>query len=319
MTDLRGARVLVTGAAGFVGANLARALLEQGARVHGLVRPTTGLWRLEEILPDLTLHKANVADGAALRELVRKIEPEIVFHLAAERGDSTHEGRRAVVETSVLGTFLLLEAMAESGRGRMVFLGSSMEYGASEHALEESACPSPGTLFGAAKAGATVLCQQFARGALCQVVILRVFMAYGAWDKPDRLIPAAVRAALNGAEIALTEGGYRRDWVYIEDVVGACVLAARADGASGEIINIGSGRQWANEEIVAAIGSIVGEPVRVRVGAHPARSWDRTSWVADVRKAKQRLGWEPRHSLHSGLEKTVAWFRRHPEACGVVS
>jgi nucleoside-diphosphate-sugar epimerase len=311
MNDLRGTRVLVTGAAGFIGANLVRTLLDRGASVHGLVRSSTKLWRLQEILTRFTLHRTDLVHGEALRDVVKRIQPEIIFHLAVSRADSSPEERLTTLQTNIVGTFNLLEAAASLNHQRFVLLGSSMEYGLSGLPLRESEYPSPTTLFGATKASATLLCQQVARARQSPIMILRLFMVYGYWESPARLIPASIMAALNNREIALTRSGYRRDWVFVEDVVQACVLAAGAANPAGEIINIGCGEQWSNEEIVTTIESIVGQPLRVRVGAYPARPWDRDCWVADNQKAKQWLGWEPRHSLRSGLEKTVSWFRLH--------
>ena len=81
----------------------------------------------------------------------------------------------------------------------------------------------------------------------------------------------------------------------------------------GEIINIGSGQQWSNEDVVDLVQSVTGQRIATRIGEYPARPFDTGHWVADIGKAKRLLGWEPRHTLREGLEKTAAWFRAHPE------
>jgi UDP-glucose 4-epimerase len=306
--DFRGRRVLVTGASGFIGANLTRTLLDSGAHIHALVRQTTDLWRMEQILSQVKLHRVDLLDRVLLREIVCKIEPEIIFHLAVSRAESSAEQRWATLQTNVSGTFNLLEITSALSDCHFVCVSSSMEYGARKRPLQESDYPQPTTLFGATKAASTLLCQQFARASGRSIVVLRPFLVYGYWESPERFIPKAMMSAIQNREIALTQPGYRRDWLFVEDVVEACLLAAQAANLTGEIINVGSGEQWSNEEIVAMVESVSGQTLRTRRGEHPARAWDTTCWVADTHKARQLLAWEPKHSLRAGLEKTLAWL-----------
>ncbi len=146
-----------------------------------------------------------------------------------------------------------------------------------------------------------------------RIVILRIFSAYGYWESPTRLIPTAIMTAFENGKMDLTAPGYRRDFVFIEDVVDACLLAINAEDPRGEIINIGSGQQATNEEAVEAIQEITGRTIRVRAGSYPARASDTSHWVADIQRARLLLGWEPRHTLHQGLAKTVAWLHLHRE------
>lgn len=313
--DLQHTRVLVTGAAGFVGANLAAELLRRGAEVHALVRAHTNLWRIEEIIPQLTLHHVDLTHSEALQRTVDRVRPELIFHLAAgSRYPSQRQDREETLKTNVLGTANLLEAVAPLDFHRFVHVGSSLEYGARNKPLKESDLLEPTTLSSVAKAAATLLCQQFARANRRPVVALRLFSVYGYWEGPMRLIPTALYAALRNEEIALTAPGYRRDLIFAEDVVEACLRAVQAEEVSGEIINVGSGRQWSNEEVVDMVQAVSGKKLMIRVGAYPARPFDTNYWVADIRKAKKSLGWEPHHSLREGLEKTISWFRRHQDA-----
>jgi nucleoside-diphosphate-sugar epimerase len=120
-------------------------------------------------------------------------------------------------------------------------------------------------------------------------------------------------AALHHQELLLTAPGYRRDYIFIEDLVEACLLALEAKGIEGEVINIASGQQTANEEVVDLIQELTGQKADVKVGMYPSRAHDKTFWVADIRKAKKLLGWEPRYTLKAGLEKTIARYPRYKE------
>lgn len=311
MDDLRGKCVLVTGAAGFVGANLTIELVRQGAEVHALVRPSTRLWRIAEIIPRLTLHLVDLTNGQELQKIINQVRPVFIFHLAAHGGHPlSTQDREETLRTNILGTANLLEAITPMDFQRFVHIGSFLEYGAKNKPLQESDRLEPSTFRGVAKAAATLLCQQIVQANRRRpIVVLRPFSVYGYWEAPTRLVPTAIRAALYKQEIALTAPGYRHDWIFVEDMVEACLLSLQSEEVAGEIINVGSGHQWSNEEVVDTVQALSGQRVRIRVGAYPARPWDTTYWVADIRKAKRLLGWEPRHMLRSGLEKTLSWFR----------
>jgi nucleoside-diphosphate-sugar epimerase len=312
--DLRGRRVLVTGGAGFLGANLTRELVRRGAVVSVLVRPSTDLRRIGDLLPELTLQQADIVDRAALQRTVRRLRPEILFHLAARGGDPVQRESWDAYAVNVLGTAHLLEAVAPLDFDRLVHLGTSMEYGPRRRPLREEDRLAPTTLRGASKVAATLLCQQFARAHGRPVVVLRPFPVYGYWEPPTRLIPTAIRAALYEQEMALTPPGYRRDLIFVEDVVDACLRAATAGRLAGQVINVGTGQEWTNEAVVELVEALVGRRIHRRLGAHPPRAWDTTCWAADIRKAERLLGWVPQHTLASGLEKSIAWWRRQVEA-----
>jgi nucleoside-diphosphate-sugar epimerase len=308
-----GRSVLVTGAAGFIGANLTRGLIQRGARVHAVVRATTELWRIEQVLPSIAVHTADLTDARALDSIVEEIRPEVIYHLAAPGGHPrSREGREQMLRTAVEGTANLLEATATLPHLRFVHVASSLEYGPRVRPLAETDALRPTTFRGAAKAAATLLCQQAARSHGQPIVVLRLFSVYGYWER-GRLIPAAILAALRGRPLSLTSPGYRRDLVFVEDVVEACAKAVERDNVVGEIVNVGSGEQWSNEEVVETVQALCGMQVPVHVGAHPPSCSDTDHWVADIRKAKELLGWEPRHMLRPGLERTIAWFRSNEE------
>jgi len=314
MSFLAGKRVLVTGAAGFIGANLVRRLLREGADVHAFVRPSGDLWRLDEVLSRLTLHWVNVVEREELSRAVCAAAPQVIFHLAARGVVERNVPRQEIFESNVLGTFQLLETAKALDWERFIHLGSSTEYGRRNEPMKESDRAEPVTILGASKAAATLLCRQFARAGKRKLTILRPFSVYGFWEAPVRLVPTAIRAALDGCAMPLTSALFRRDLIFVEDVVEACVMAAERDVPEGEILNIGTGREWTNQEVVAKVESVSGRPIRVR-GDHPARENDQEHWVADIAKAERLLGWKPRHTLAEGLQKAIGWWSRmHSEA-----
>ncbi len=307
--EWRGRRVLVTGASGFLGANLCRMLLEAGASVHAAVRPTSDLYRLRDILGEIVVHSLDLCDGEGVRRAVTGARPDVVFHSAAH--SEHHDSAVAsVAADTVMATAQILDALPAAGNGRLVHVGSSLEYGPADRAHNEDDALRPSTLRGASKAAAALLVLQRAREGAVAAVVVRPFSIYGPWEGERRLVPSAIRAAFTGEVLPLTAPGLRRDYVFVEDVCDACMRAALADGVVGEAINAGTGRQTSNEELVAELERVIGRAVKVAAGAFPARLSDRGFWAADIGKAERLLGWTPAHDLTAGLEKTVRWFER---------
>lgn len=310
MIDIGGTRILVTGGSGFIGCNLLPALLTRNAEVHVIVREKSNLSRIREVIPGITLYRHNLCDGRGTARLLRSINPEFIFHLA-KTGGRPDDDPVKVFKTNVTGTFALLQAAREAGCRSLIHFGSSMEYGPKKRAMKEDDVLDPATFYGASKAAASFLVQSYAKKHIVHATILRLFGVYGCWDAPWRLIPTAIRAALNGEELAMTPPGYRRDWLFVEDVVDASLLALESRAPSGSVINIGSGRDVTHEHVVKTIERLVGKQIRLRKGAYPPRVWDVTCWRADTRNAERLLGWRPKHTLRSGLEKTISWTLNH--------
>ncbi|MBZ5589085.1 MAG: NAD(P)-dependent oxidoreductase [Acidobacteriia bacterium] len=308
--DLRGKRVLVTGASGFLGANLCRTLLHAGASVHAAVRPSSELFRLGDVTYEVKIHAFDLCDREAVHRAVVNVRPTFVFHAAAHTAVHHQANVASEAADTVTATAQLLDAVAAVGCERLVHVGSSLEYGPADRPHREDDALRPSTLRGATKAAATLLVLQQAREGTVAAVVVRPFSIYGLWEPDCRLVPSAIRAAFTGEVLPLTKPGLRRDFVFVEDVCEACLCAALKDGVVGEAINLGTGRQTSNEELVALVERVTGLTVKVAVGAFSARVSDRGFWAADTGKAERLLGWVAGHSLTDGLEKTVGWFVR---------
>jgi nucleoside-diphosphate-sugar epimerase len=300
--DLAGRRVLVTGATGFLGGNLVRALARAGAETRALVR------RASAGLPDgVEPHVADLRDVEATTRAVTAARPELVLHLAAAPGHPADAAARAdALAVTVGGTANLLEALRTAPPARLVHAGSSLEYGTSTRPMRESDPPAPVTARGAAKAAATALTLAFGAETATEVAVVRPFSVYGPGERRPRLVPTVVDAALRGEPIRLTGPGIARDFVYVDDVTDAFLLAATMPAAAGEVLNAGTGRQTTNEELAATLAAVLGRELDVRPGEHEARPWDTGTWVADTAKAEGVLGWSARRDLATGLEATLA-------------
>ena len=279
-------KALVTGAGGFVGAHLCARLAADGWDVVGTVRAETDL-----------------ADAVATAEMARRADPDVVFDLAATRAQSTAAERAATMAVNACSGAWVVDAVGDRCRA-VVRLGSSTEYGQTDGPMAETTPLRPRGFFGATKAAGSMLVSATAAARGMRAAVLRAFQVYGPDDHPHRLVPTALRAARTGEVLLMTAAGMRRDWIHVGDVVEACVRAALADDLPrGQVLNIGTGRQTANEELVAAVERVTGRPVRVAVGAHSGCPWDTGSWLCDPTLAADLLGWEAKIDLEEGLRR----------------
>ena len=290
------ARALVTGAGGFVGAHLCARLVADGWDVVGTVRPGSGAPAPDRVEVDLT-------DPAATAAMARRIEPDVVFLLAASRAAATPAERAATLAVNASSGAWVIDAVGDRCRA-VVQLGSSTEYAETAGPMDEHTPLRPRGFFGATKLAGSTLVAATAAARGMRAAVLRAFQVYGPGDHPHRLVPTVLRAARTGAVLPMTAPGMRRDWVHVDDVVEACVRAALADELpAGQVLNIGTGRQVANEELVATVERVSGRIVRVAPGAHPGCPWDTGSWVCDPSLARQLLGWEAKVTLEDGLAR----------------
>lgn len=290
-------RALVLGAGGFVGRHLCARLRADGWDVVGTVRPDP----VGGVSPGAV--PVDLADPAALTRAVRAVDPDVAFHLAAGRARATAAERAATAAVNTDAGLHLVEALGKRCRA-VVRLGSSTEYAALDGPMDETAPLNPRGFFGATKAAGSLLLVAAAQERGLRAAVLRAFQVYGAGDHAGRLVPTVLRAARDGTMLPLTARGSRRDWVHVDDVVDACVRAAAADHLpSGTVLNVGTGRQTANEELVAVAERATGRRIRTDVGAHPGRSWDTGSWVSDPSLARALLGWMPDVELEDGLRR----------------
>jgi UDP-glucose 4-epimerase len=280
-------RALVTGAGGFVGRHLVRRLEADGWDVVALTRSSVDL-----------------ADPAAGAAAVRAADPDVVYSLAAGRAKATAADRAATVAVNT--SPWLVDALPDRCRV-VVRLGSSTEYAAGPRPLAEDAPLEPRGFFGATKAAGSLLLQAAAAERGVRAAVLRAFQVYGPGDHPTRLVPVVLGAARDGGTVPLPGTVSRRDWVWVGDVVDACVRAATTGTlAPGQVLNIGTGVQTSTQELVAAAERATGRPIATAPGAHPGRSWDTADWVCDPRAAADLLGWRPTVTLEEGLARTWA-------------
>jgi len=292
--------VLVTGGSGYIGTPLCAQLEALGARVHSVSRH-------REKPPDTAAQwlPGDLSDIAFARSMVRKIRPQIIFHLASEvsgqrEPDMVLPTFRANLESSV-NTLL---AATETGCERLVLVGSM------EEPVPDEGPMIPCSPYAASKLASTQYGQMFHALYRTPVVIARLFMVYGPGRQaPDRLIPHVVRSLLRGETPKIASGDRPVDWIYIDDAVTGLLHAGLAGGIEGRTVDIGTGRLVTTGTIAAMLCALVDPHRTPAIGAVPNRPMERVR-TADAEETLRLIGWQSRISVEQGLAETLSWYRR---------
>jgi UDP-N-acetylglucosamine/UDP-N-acetyl-alpha-D-glucosaminouronate 4-epimerase len=301
-------RVLVTGGAGFIGSNLVRGLLARGDEVRVLDNFSTGNRANLDGL-DVEVVEGELRSYERVHNAVRGVE--VVFHLGA-LGSVPRSVQDPLTSSAVNieGTLNVLLAARDEGVRRVVYSSSSSVYGTRrELPVSEDQPADPLSPYGVAKLSAERFCVSFSRVyESFQTVVVRYFNVFGPRQSPfsqyAAVIPLFITAIAAGRSVRIEgDGEQRRDFTYVSNVVDGTILAADAEGANGQIFNVAASSPVSVNQVADTIGEILGKTVQKE--AAPARAGDiRDSW-ADVRRARDVLGWVPSVGFEDGLRRTI--------------
>jgi len=343
--------MLITGGAGFIGANFARHVLSRSDDRLVIVDKLTyagNLANIEDVLRDPRVHfvKADIADKEAMISIFNEHRPTSVVNFAAETHvDRSIDDPSPFVETNVVGAFTLLEVsrryLARSNDGarrafRFLHVSTDEVYGAlGETGLFSETTPyAPNSPYAASKASADHLVRAWHETYQLPAIITNCSNNYGPYQFPEKLIPLTLLNAIEGKPLPIYgDGGNVRDWLYVEDHCAGILLALR-NGKPGEKYNIGGGNERTNLQIVdrlcAEIENVLpaadNEILRLQGKKNyfelktfvPDRPGHDHRYAIDATKIRAELGWKPDCDFESGLAKTVRWYFENREWCETV-
>jgi UDP-glucuronate 4-epimerase len=336
MTNLSGAHVLVTGAAGFIGAALSHRLLSEGARVTGCDNlnsyydPALKRARLEALAPrsGFSFNPLELSEAGALSVLWRDAKPDYVVHLAAQAGVRySIDNPRAYAAANLDGFLEVLEAARENPVGHLVYASSSSVYGANTKVPfnERDAVEQPVSLYAATKRANELMAQTYSHLYRIPATGLRFFTVYGPMGRPDMAYWGFTKALFSGAPIKVfNHGNVWRDFTYVDEIVEAIArLTPRppaapdepgrvAPGTPHRIFNIGNDTPVKVDDFLAILERLTGRTAnRQDLPMQPGdveRTW------ADVSALRAAIGFAPRTPLEEGLRRFVDWYREYHQA-----
>jgi dTDP-glucose 4,6-dehydratase len=329
--------VLITGGAGFIGSNFVRYLLRTDPDLHLVTLDAltyAGSQANLNFLPDPSRHtfvRGNICDQAQVEDLLRRHRIDTLVHFAAETHvDRSILGPAPFVQTNVIGTFTLLEAVSRVWMGeghsfdglvRFHHVSTDEVYGSlgpHDSPLPETAPYAPSSPYAASKAASDHLVRAYARTYGLPVTITNCSNNYGPHQFPEKLIPLVILNAREGKPLPVYGDGQQvRDWLFVVDHCEA-IYQVLLSGRTGETYHIGGNNQPTNLEVVSAICSILDERMKTRKHADLIqmvvdRPGHDRRYALDTHKIRSELGWQPHHDLLAGLQETVDWYLTHVE------
>ncbi len=310
MEGIKGVRVLVTGALGFVGSHLGKELAEMGAILHLVDRPNTPDFRISDYKSLASIHEIDLTDFERLREMIHEVRPEKIFHLASVLDVERSIDRTVdITSNNLIGTLNLIKALDGIDYLCLVNTGTCEEYGDNPVPFQEDQPVNPVSPYSAAKASATIFCQMFHKTLGLPIVTIRPFLTYGPLQNPRMLIPQTIVSVLKGNAFKMTGGEQTREFNYVTDIVDGFIRAAITPEAIGQVFNIGNGVEYPIRDVVEMILDRMNAAIQPEIGALPYRPGETWHFYCSNDKARKILGWEPKLSLEEGLDKTIAWYR----------
>jgi nucleoside-diphosphate-sugar epimerase/glycosyltransferase involved in cell wall biosynthesis len=300
--------ILVLGASGFVGANLFRQIAAVRNDVFAVVR-TGKNWRLDNVNDDRVI-ACDLNDQASARNLVRSVAPQTVFDCVAYGAYSFEEDAGLIHQTNYTALVHFVELLRAQPFAAFVHAGSSSEYGLNCSAPAEDAACTPNSHYAVSKLAMAHYLQFVGTQKQFPCVNLRLYSVYGPLEDTSRLIPNIVRHALRGELPPLVDPRTSRDFVHVDDVCAAFILAAAKMNPElyGQHFNIGTGQRTTIADLVSVVRETFSVAQEPQFGSMEGRNWDLPDWYADPRKARALLGWQARVPLADGLRSTAAWI-----------
>lgn len=316
-------KVLVTGAAGFIGSNLVHYLVSQrpswNITALDLLTYAGNLQNIDTLINEgrVSFVKADITDAQAVSDLFKKEKFDLIFHLAAESHvDRSIHSAGEFVKTNVLGTQNLLDASLANQVKRFLHISTDEVYGSLGPTgfFYETTALDPSSPYSASKAASDLMVLACNKTHKLDAIVTRCTNNYGPYQFPEKLIPLFITNAYEDRELPLYGDGMNvRSWLYVTDHCEA-LLALAEKGRSGEVYNIGSSSdgEIPNVQVTKTILSLLGKPESLIKMVEDRPAHDRR-YAVDIEKISREAGWSPATSFAEGIKKTVEWYLSNQE------
>lgn len=302
--------MLVTGASGFVGANLFKTLTAVRDDVHAVVRREKS-WRLAEVKDERVI-AVDLNDYAAAKNLITSVGPQTVFDCAAYGAYSFEEDANLIYQTNFQSIVNFVGLLAGQPFAAFIHAGSSSEYGTNCAAPSEGSVCEPNSPYAVSKVAVASYLRFMGKQRSFPCVNLRLYSVYGPLEDTSRLLPNLLRQSLEGKLPPLVDPRTSRDFIHVDDVCAAFIMAAAKmhPGLYGENFNIGTGIKTTIAELADITRRVFNVTAEPQFGTMEGRAWDLAEWYSDPRKAIEQLGWKPLVTLEDGLRSMALWVKQ---------
>ena len=300
---------LVTGAGGFIGGHLCRALTQSGRSVQAWVRPgSASAAALARSCPGIHLLAVDVRDASTVAAALTARPPARVFHLAGIRLFGNNAANLAqMFETQVQGTLNLLQGL--DAATRVVVAGSCEEYGRAPIPFDEARPAQAQTAYAVSRLATTLACLSLPAPAIS---VARLAVVYGPAQEGEMFIPSMMQACATGKPFAMSSGEQTRDFLYVADAVRGLLALAGTPAAAGQVVNLGSATEVTVRRVAEQIAQLAGNSARLQIGALASRPGEASRYACSIDKMRALTGWQPEVDLADGLSRTLQWWRERP-------
>jgi UDP-glucose 4-epimerase len=305
MKMLKNKRILITGLNGFIGHHLRSKLRNCGSVIASIDQ-------IHPLQPDDNSFTGDILNYDFVKQVCETFQPEYVIHLAAYKGRTINfEDFRQAIDANLIGTLNLIESLSDlPSLKKFVAVGTAEEYGLGVSPFRTHQREIPISSYSFSKVCMTHLLQTINRLHQFPAIILRPSVAYGPGQNIDMFLPALIRSLLQNKPFKMTAGTQKRDFVYIDDLIEAFILACHCDSNQGEIYNISSSEIITIAEMALKVGQKLDRKHLIKIGEFPDRKLDIENYILDPKKTNNNLSWTAKVSLNDGLDKTIEAFKK---------
>jgi len=306
--------VLITGATGFIGANLVRTTLAKRWNTYAIIRPNSiNMWRLRGVENLKIIDKRSFMKGN-LKTINGNILPQfdVCFHLAASGVSSPNKNYLELIEGNIIYTLKILEFCLANRTKKIIHIGSCFEYSQVEKfvKIHETHPLKPFSMYGATKASASIIASTFSKITGLPIMLLRLFGVFGKYESRNRLVPQVIHSLETKQVLELTPGNQVRDFLYVQDVVDAMLLVAENGPSTFEEYNLCSSNGITVKEFVQTICRVAkGNFNLMNFGSLDYRPGEPMWIVGDNSKFCSDFGWKPKYTIEEGIAETIKWYK----------
>lgn len=298
-------KILITGAAGFIGSNLINTLLKQECEIAVINRSDNPNFK------NIKKYIGDICEYSFIEKSILDFQPNKVFHLAGYKNRSSKiEELSSSLKVNLMGTLNLYQALTKvSTVESIIALGTTDEYGIQNSSFIETSIENPTSPYGFSKLCGTQLAKFFNKNFNLPVVVLRPTIAYGPFQANDMFIPSLINTLIVNKGFKMTEGNQLRDFIYISDLVEAMLLISENQNCNGEIFNVGFGESLMLKDVASTIASDLNKEHLLKLGSIPYRQNEVMKYATCIDKFCKKTGWIPKVSFKKGIELTVKHYK----------